>query len=145
MKLLIIHPDELFRSRLVERMRLEKHRVIETPIEAEARDIVQWEDFDVILLGAAGAYQDRLLFLKMIKRLWPLTEVILLTAAQAHSVDGAIEAMQLGAFDDLLLPVDIHALLNRTQAAFKRRRARVSALRKEHGKGLEHHAPPNSF
>lgn len=135
MKLLIIHPDDLFRSRLVERMLSENQRVFETALETEAEDILQRENLDVVLLGATGSHQNRLSFLKRIRRVRPFAEVILLTAAEDHSFEGAIKAMQLGAFDDLLLPIDIHALMGRMREAFKRKRARVKAMKGEIGKG----------
>jgi two-component system, NtrC family, response regulator AtoC len=133
MKLLIIHPDDLFRNCLVERMRLENQRVLEASIEEEASDIIQRENLDVVLLGALGSQQNRLSFLKMTRKVQPFTEVILLTAAEDHSFEGAIKAMQLGAFDDLLLPIDIPALMGRIQEAFKRKKARVRAMKEEIG------------
>jgi len=135
MKLLIIHPDDLFRNHLVERMRLENLRVLETSIEAEASDIVQRENLDVVLLGATGSQQNRFAFLKMIRKVRPFSEVILLTAAEDHSFEGAIKAMQLGAFDDLLLPIDIHVLMSRIREAFKKKKARVRAMKEVIGKG----------
>jgi DNA-binding NtrC family response regulator len=131
MKLLIIHPDDSFRSCLVERMRLENQRVLEASIEAEASDIIQRESLDVVLLGATGSQQDRLSFLKMIRNVQPFAEVILLTAAEDHSFEGAIKAMQLGAFDDLLLPIDIHELMSRIREAFKLKKARLRAMKEE--------------
>jgi DNA-binding NtrC family response regulator len=131
MKLLIIYPDDLFRSCLVERMRLENQRVFEASLEADASDIICREDLDVVLLGALGSHQNRLSFLKMIRKVKPFTEVILLTAAEDHSFEGAIKAMQLGAFDDLLLPLDIHALMGRIREALKRKKARVRAMKEE--------------
>jgi two-component system, NtrC family, response regulator HydG len=139
MKLLIIHPDDLFRSRLVERMRLENQKVFETSIKAEAEDIIQRENLDVVLLGVMGSHQDRLGFLKMIRKVQPFTEVIFLTAAEHHSFDGAIKAMQLGAFDDLLLPIDFNALFSRIQEAVKRKKVRIKVMKKEIGKGREGH------
>ncbi|RPJ80550.1 MAG: response regulator [Deltaproteobacteria bacterium] len=133
MKLLIIHPDDLFRSRLVERMRLENQMVFETSIEAEAKDIIQRENLDVVLLGTMGEYQDRLAFLKMIRKVQPFTEVIFLTAAEDHSFDNAIKAMQMGAFDDLLLPIDFHALFNRIREAFTRKKLRMRVMKKNMG------------
>lgn len=131
MKLLIIHPDDLFRTCLAERMRLENQLVLEASIEADASDIIQQENLDVVLLGATGSHQNRLSFLKMIRNVRPFTEVILLTAAEDHSFEGAIKAMQLGAFDDLLLPIDIHALMSRIREAVKRKKARLRAMKEE--------------
>jgi DNA-binding NtrC family response regulator len=133
MKLLIVHPDDLFRSRLVERMRLENQMVFETSIEADAKDIIQRENLDVVLLGTMGAHQDRLLFLRMIRKVQPFTEVIFLTAAEDHSFDNAIKAMQMGAFDDLLLPIDFHALFSRIREAFNRKKLRMKVMKKNMG------------
>ena len=135
MKLLIIHPDDLFRSRLVERMRSENQRVFETALESEAETILQRKNLDVVLLGATGSHQNRLSFLKRIRKVRPFAEVILLTAAENHSFEGAIKAMQLGAFDDLLLPIDIHSLMDRMREAFKRKKARIKAIKEENAKG----------
>lgn len=41
----------------------------------------------------------------------------------------AIQAMELGAFDDLLVPVDTNALHNRIQEAYARKNAIVKARR----------------
>jgi len=133
MKILIIHQDDLFRSRLAERMRLENQMVFETSIETEAKDIIQRENLDVVLLGTMGDHQDRLLFLKMIRKVQPFTEVIFLTAAEDHSFDNAIKAMQMGAFDDLLLPIDFHALFNRIREAFNRKKLRTRVMKKNMG------------
>ena len=40
-----------------------------------------------------------------------------------------IQAMQLGAFDDLLVPLDIEALHNRIREAYQRKKQRVKADR----------------
>jgi DNA-binding NtrC family response regulator len=129
MKLLILHPDDFFRIRLSEKMRSENHRVFELSLETEAAELVQQENLDVILLGTSGANTNRLSLLKMIRKMQPFAEVILLTSAEEHSFDAAIKAMQLGAFDDLLLPIDIHALIGRIKEAFKRKRDRMKTIR----------------
>jgi len=129
LKLLIIHTDDLFRGNLSERMRLENYLVIEAHPEAEATEIIQRTNFDVVLLGVAGSYQNSLSLLKTIKEMRPYTEVILLTALEEHSLYDSIQAMQLGAFDDLLVPLDIHALHSRIQEAYTRKKERVKAKR----------------
>ena len=129
LKLLIIHSDELFRRNLAERMRLENYLVGEAHPDAEAANILQRTNFDVVLLGVAGPYHKSLSLLKTIKELRPYTEVILLTAVEEHSLYDSIQAMQLGAFDDLLVPLDIHALHSRIQEAYQRKKERVKAKR----------------
>jgi DNA-binding NtrC family response regulator len=137
MKLLILHPDDLFRRRLIERMRLDNHRVLETSIEAEADEIILRENLDVVLIGVRGSHQNGISILKKIRKLRPFTEVILLTAAEDHSFDGAIKAMQLGAFDDLMLPIDINTLTRRILEAFKRKKTRVRNKKEDNGNGQE--------
>jgi two-component system, NtrC family, response regulator HydG len=129
LKLLIIHSDDPFRKHLSERMRLEKYLVFEASRESEASDMIQQGNFDVVLLGVAGPYQHSLSFLKVIKETQPYTEVILLTALEEHSLYASIQAMQLGAFDDLLVPLDINTLHSRIREAYKRKKERVKAKR----------------
>jgi DNA-binding NtrC family response regulator len=129
LKLLIIHPDNSFRKHLSERMRLGNYGVVEACPETEARDMIQRSNFDVVLLGVAGSYQTSLALLKTIKEVRPYTEVILLTALEVHSLYDSIQAMQLGAFDDLLVPLDIQALHNRIGEAYQRKKQRVKADR----------------
>ena len=129
LKLLIIHTDDLFRGHLAERMRRENYLVFEAHPEAEATNIIQRTNFDVVLLGVTGSYPNTLSLLKTIKGLRPYTEVILVTAMEEHSLYGSIQAMELGAFDDLLVPLDITALHNRIQEAYARKKAIVKARR----------------
>jgi DNA-binding NtrC family response regulator len=129
LKLLIIHTDDLFRGHLAERMRREDYLVFEAHPEAEATNSVQRTNFDVVLLGVTGSYPNTLSLLKTIKELRPYTEVILLTAMEEHSLYGSIQAMELGAFDDLLVPLDTNALHNRIQEAYARKKAIVKARR----------------
>jgi DNA-binding NtrC family response regulator len=131
LKLLIIHTDDLFRKHLSQRMRRENYLVFEAHSEAEATDSIQRANFDVVLLGMAGPYQNRLELLKRIKQIRPYTEVILLTALEEHSLYGSIQAMQLGAFDDLLVPLDISALHSRIREAYQRKKQRVTAKRSQ--------------
>jgi DNA-binding NtrC family response regulator len=129
LKLLIIHNDDLFRRHLSERMRLANYLVVEAPSEAEATDIMQRTNFDVVLLGVAKSYQNSLALLKKIKEARPYTEVILLTALEEHSLYDSIQAMELGAFDDILVPLDINALHSRIHEAYQRKKQRVKAKR----------------
>lgn len=131
LKLLITHADAIFRKHLSERLGAENLRVFEASQATEAIDILQRENIDVVLLGIGGPHENRLSLLKMIKGIKPYIEVILLTEAEEHSFKGAIEAMRMGAFDDLLLPVDIQTLLVRIREAFKRKKERMKMNRPE--------------
>jgi DNA-binding NtrC family response regulator len=129
LRLLIIHPDDGFRRHLTERMRFDKGRMLEASTAAEASELILRRHFDVILIGVTGSRQDSFALLSMIKDLRPLTEVILLSPLEDHTLNGSIQAMQLGAFDDLPVPLDIHTLKNRIAGAYQRKTDREKIKR----------------
>ena len=80
------------------------------------------KDIEVVLLDAKMPGLDGIETLKRIKKKWPLIEVIMLTG---HStLDSAVNAIQLGAFDYLLKPIDIEQLVSKIEKAAGRRRHR---------------------
>ena len=129
LKLLILHADDLFRRHLSERMRRENYLVFDASPADPVSDVLGRSNFDVVLLGVPGQHRDSLALLKTIKEVRPFTEVILLTALEEHSLYRSIQAMQMGAFDDLLVPLDVHALHGRIREAYQRKKERVKAMR----------------
>src|SRR4030067_422051 len=67
--------------------------------------------------------------LREIKRKCPLVEVIMLTGHA--NVEVAIEGMELGAFDYLMKPVDIHDLPYKVQDALKKKSLQEGRIRRE--------------
>jgi len=116
-EVLIVEADEAFRRNIAERLRIEGAVVVEAGNESEARDIAQNREIDVLLLGGKGIMQSGLPLLRFIKEIFPSIEVILMTPSEHHSLYVSIEAMKMGAFDDLLIPFDIKTLLERIHAA----------------------------
>ncbi len=116
-QVLIFDTDRAFRRNVSERLHIEGFTIFEAGDETEATGVALNRNIDVVLLGARGATQSGLEFLKFIKQNRPLTEVILMTPLDEHSLFGSIEAMKLGAFDDLIVPFDIETLLGRVFAA----------------------------
>lgn len=127
LKLLIMHIDELFRKNLSERLTDGGLRIFDAAHGDEASDIIQNHPVDVILLGKVGPEENRLALLKRFRGMRPLMEIILLTAEEEHSFKGAVEAMEFGAFDDILLPVDIQTLSTRIREAFKKKKERMKS------------------
>jgi DNA-binding NtrC family response regulator len=121
-EILIVEADEAFRRNLSERLRREGAVVFEAGNEPEARDIAQRHNIDVVLLGGKGIRQSGLPLLRFVKETRPMIEVILLSLAEHHSLYVSIEAMKLGAFDDILIPCDIGTLLDRIQAASRHKK-----------------------
>lgn len=124
-KLLIIESDDPFRRNISERLRQESYRVYEACHESEMNRIIQRKDIDVVLLGLRGLKHRGLSLLKAIKEARPLVEVILLIPSEEVSL--SIEGMKLGAFDDLMLPFNLETLLERIQAARRRKQEREKA------------------
>ena len=116
-KLLIVEIDDAFRRHLAERLRAENFKIYEACQDTEARQILQRKIIDVVLLGSREFKQGGLMLLKDIKELKPLTEVILMTPADGPSLFASIQAMKLGAFDDLHIPFDMKKLIERITAA----------------------------
>ncbi len=67
--LLIIEIDDAFRRHLAERLRMENFKVYEACREAEARQILQPKNIDVVLLGMREFKQGGLTLLKSIKEM----------------------------------------------------------------------------
>lgn len=116
-RVLVIDTDETFRQNLAQRLLSEGCQVFTAANEIRSKKILQREKIDVALLGLSEVGQRGLSLLNAIKRIRPLTQVILMLPAEHLSL--SIEGMRLGAFDDLLLPFDVETLLARIKAAYQ--------------------------
>ena len=83
---------------------------------------------EVVLLDLKMPVMDGIATLQMIKKGCPLVEVVMLTGDA--TIDSAIEAMKSGAFDYLVKPFDIDHLIDKINAAVKRKRDREARIRK---------------
>lgn len=79
------------------------------------------EDIDVILLDIRMPGMDGIAALREIKKMSPLTEVIILTGHA--TIKTAIEGMKLGAYDFLKKPCDIEEVISKINGAFKKKQA----------------------
>ena len=127
--LLIVELDDAFRRHLAERLRNESFKVYEACEENEAIQVVQRKIVDVVLLGIREFKQGGLLLLKAIKECKPLIEVILMTPAESTSLFASIQAMKLGAFDDLHIPFDMKKLIERIVSAKQRKLEKEQSLK----------------
>jgi DNA-binding NtrC family response regulator len=126
-RLLIVEMEDTFRRHLAERLRVENFKVYEACQETEAKKILQRKIIDVVLLGMREFKQGGLTFLKTIKEIKPLIEVILMTPAEGITLFASIQAMKLGAFDELHIPFDMKKLIERITAARQRKQEREKA------------------
>lgn len=116
-RLLIVDDEEKVRKYLSSLLRNRGYRVDTAPEGTSALEMVNQNDFDLILLDVIMPGPNGLEVLQEIKRRKPNTEVIMLTGNA--SVNTGVEGMRLGAFDYLLKPLDLKALTECLDEALK--------------------------
>ena len=77
------------------------------------------KNLDVIVLDVKMPGMDGIEALKEIKKASPLIEVIMLTGNA--TIESAIDAMKLGAYDFLMKPFDIEELVGKVKAAVRKK------------------------
>lgn len=121
-RLMIVDDEEKVRKYL---SRLVKNRGFQVDTAADgaaALALLRENDFDVVLLDVLMPGIDGIAVLKEIKKIKPLTEVIMLTGNA--SVETGIEGMRIGAFDYLLKPVDLDNLYLCLKEALEQKKIR---------------------
>ncbi len=119
-RVLVVDDEGDFLETLVNR--LNKRNIDTTGVESgeDALKLMEEKLFDVVILDVKmPGGMDGIETLREIKRIRPLTEVILLTGH--GSVETSIEGMKLGAFDYLLKPVKLEELLVKVAQAFEKK------------------------
>ena len=127
-RVLIVDDEEIFLNTLVNR--LNKRNIDTTGVRSgeEALELLKEKLFDVIILDIKmPGGMDGIEALREIKKIRPLTEVILLTGH--GSMETSIEGMKLGAFDYLLKPVKLEDLLVKLAEAFEKKDAHDQKIR----------------
>lgn len=119
-KILVVDDERSVRMMLETALRAQGYRVYVAANGNEARILLSDDEFDLVLLDLQLGDTDGIELLREIKRFWPITEVILLTAH--GSINSAIAALRLGAFDYLLKPAQIHDIRERVERGLEQRR-----------------------
>ena len=108
MKVLIIEDEKLIRWSLRERLGEEGYEISEAATGYEALDTLKDCEYDLVLLDYRLPERDGLEILKDIAQDYPDTLVIMMTAYS--TVDSAVEAMKLGAFDYINKPFKLFSI-----------------------------------
>jgi DNA-binding response OmpR family regulator len=119
-RILVVDDERSVRMMLETALRAQGYRVQSAASGREARDLLQGEEFDLLLLDLQLGDSDGIEILRETKHLWPATEVILLTAH--GSINSAIAALRLGAFDYLLKPAQVNDIRERVERGLEERR-----------------------
>jgi two-component system OmpR family response regulator len=125
-KVLLVDDEDDFRETLQKRLRNRKLQVEAAENGYKALELIQTQDFDVVVLDVKMPGMDGIETLKEIKIKKPDVEVIMLTGHA--SVESGIQGMQLGAFDYVMKPVPLDELLDKMRQAYERK-----AMRAAHG------------
>jgi DNA-binding NtrC family response regulator len=127
-RVLIVDDEKPFVDTLVNRFN--KRNIDTTGVLSgeEALELMKEKLFDVVILDIKmPGGMDGIETLREIKRIQPLSEVILLTGH--GSVETSIEGMKLGAFDYILKPVKLEDLLVKMAEAFEKKDAHEQKIR----------------
>ncbi len=125
-RVLLVDDEDDFRETLQKRLRNRKLLVEVAENGYKALELLQAQDFDVVILDVKMPGLDGIETLKEIKIKKPEVEVIMLTGHA--SVESGIQGMQLGAFDYVMKPVPLDELLDKMRQAYERK-----AMRAAHG------------
>ncbi len=134
-RILVVDDEQDFLETLVNR--LNKRGIDTTGVLSgeEALEEVKKRLFDAVILDIKmPGGMDGIEALREIKKIQPLSEVILLTGHA--SVETSIEGMKLGAFDYLLKPVKLEDLMVKLAEAFEKKDTHEQKIRKARIKEL---------
>ncbi len=119
-KILVVDDERPVRMMLEAALRAQGYRVECAANGTHAIEILNVEEFDLILLDLQLGDKDGIEVLREAKALYPGTEVILLTAH--GSINSAISALRHGAFDYLLKPAQVSDIRERVERGLGQRR-----------------------
>ena len=119
MKLLIVDDEERFLATTKKLLVKKGYEVLTASSGAEALNILTSTTVHVVILDVKMPGMDGLETLRVIKRDFPLVEVIMLTGH--GTVESAVEGLKSGATDFLNKPADIDDLLVKAEEAFEKR------------------------
>ncbi|MDI6775798.1 MAG: response regulator [Syntrophales bacterium] len=127
-RVLVVDDEADFLETIVNRLQKRKVEATGVPSGEAALELMKGRLFDVVLLDIKmPGGMDGIEVLREIKKMQPLTEVILLTGHA--SVETSIEGLKLGAFDYLIKPVKFDELLEKLAAAFEKKNAQEQKIR----------------
>lgn len=118
-RVLVVDDEKEFLETIVKR--LQKRNLYVEGVEGgeKAVELIAKGNFDVVLLDVKMPGMDGVETLREIKKIRPLTEVVMLTGHA--SVESGIEGMKLGAFDYLMKPMELEQLFEKLKDAYEKK------------------------
>ena len=118
-KILIVDDEVVFTTNMGKLLTNRGYKVTSANSGDAAIQLLEKENFDVVVLDLKMPGMDGLATLKEIKKLGLFTETLILTGH--GSVDTALEAIKLGAYDYLTKPCEIEDLVGKIEGAWQRK------------------------
>ena len=130
-KILVVDDESGMRRSLGIMLRREGYAVTEAPGGPEAADLLGRDVYDLVIADLRMEHLSGIDLLRLVKKNSPDVEVIVMTAF--GTIESAVEAMRLGAYDFIAKPFQVEEILLRVGNALERRRlkAEVHLLRSE--------------
>jgi DNA-binding NtrC family response regulator len=125
-RLLLVDDEEMYLEYLSRRLINRGYEVVTCLSGEDALKKTEGHAFDVVVLDVLLPGMDGIETLREIKRITPLTEVILLTGHA--SLESGIDGMKLGAFDYLRKPCDTADLVSAINQAYGKKRAQEERI-----------------
>ena len=114
-KILLVDDEVAFTSSMAKLLRAKGYQVTTAGTGKQAIRFLEAENFDVVVLDLKMPGMDGIATLKEIKKLKLHTETLILTGH--GSIDSALEAFNLGAYDFLTKPCALKDLLSKIEGA----------------------------
>jgi len=118
-KILLVDDEVIFTKNMQRLLDARGYRATAVNSGAEAIRSLENEDFDVVVLDLKMPGMDGLTTLKEIKKLGLFTQTLILTGH--GSIDSALEAVKLGAYDYLTKPCEIDELTAKIEGAWDKK------------------------
>jgi DNA-binding NtrC family response regulator len=126
-RILVVDDEPGMRKSLAIMLRREGYEVGEAAGGQEAADLLEKDVFDLVIADLKMEPVSGLDLLRLIKQATPEVEVMLMTAF--GTVESAVEAMKLGAFDFITKPFQVEEILLRVRNALEKRSLREELVR----------------
>jgi len=130
-RILVVDDEAIARDNMAYILNKGGHEVLTAEDGEAAVALIEEQEVDLVLTDLRMRGRDGLAVLASAKKLWPETEVIVVTGYA--SVDSAVEAMQKGAYHYLAKPVKMDEMLALVHKALEKRgmRREISELRRQ--------------
>lgn len=126
--IMLVDDEASFVDTVAKRLVKRKFKVIKAFNGEECLETIKnHQNLDVVVLDVKMPGMDGIETLKVIKKTYPLIEVIMLTGH--GTIESAIQGMKLGAHDYLMKPCDIDDLVSKVTEATEKKRAHEERIR----------------